>query len=423
MSTDNAPAGPPADQPYVYFISGHGDEDAEPFEVPDGCYLVVKSEACMLASAYAFHDDFDNLLKMEMDEIRHPDTEDNRIKLRNAFGKDCTIYGPGKICPNFRYYLCNVHIYDDHILVDSYVGSGVIPIDMVKDYRDSLKTPNVQKLNTTKSCERPISDDFYMIPKNDTTNRPLDELIGNVLWFYRSCVYPPKKVIEDYLYKKWKGKENVTLYNMVKDLHNTEDQGFKAEIRPTQQELFRTSKGIYYHNVCRALSSKLQHYGKQLNIFKNPNSSPSCPSVKNMLRNPIYRELVKESLVRRRNEKRFQNSNYAKNKLHQSALQNVNTLQKRINIIEEKKKDVNRGAYSNNEKNRLIQEINRDDRWNTLSRALHNAQERCNRYNRNNHTRGRERGREMNTPPHRSRSKSPIKHYRGGKNKTRRKRC
>jgi hypothetical protein len=209
---------------------------------------------------------------------------------------------------------------------------------------------------------------------------------------------------------------------MVKDLHNTENAKFKELIRPTQKQICEANKGIYYHNVCRALSSKLQHYGKQLNLFKYPNES--CPSVRNMFRNPAYRELIKESLVRRRNEKQYQHSVYAQHKLHQSALQNVSTLQERINIIEKAKNDVHRGSYSNNDKNRLIQEINKETRSNILSRALSDAVSRCKQYNstiskkiKPNESRERTRNRSNRNRRNRNRSRSPI---RGGKNKTRR---
>jgi hypothetical protein len=404
----------------AFFISGHGDQDAGIFIVPEGCYVVVKKEVCRLANSYTFHDDFDNLLKMNMDDILHPlhnsplhpEIKEAITELRNAFGDSPTIYAPGMQCPNFRYYLCNVHVYDDYILLDDYVGSGIIDIRSVKECR--------------KTNDKPM-EHFITIRKEDKYNGTKEGLIKEIIKLYHYCVYPQKPDIENYLNERWAGVERVTPYEMVKDLSSTQTPYFKEIIRVTQQQLCQASPGVFYHNVCRALSSKLQHHGIQLNQFKNPNSNGPHPTALNMLYNPMYRRLISESLSRRCTEKRYQNSTYARRKLYQSAVHNCSYLEERLEAIEKAKRNINTSNDSNNEKNRRRLEIVKEMKLEIMTIALHNARQRCKQYSNNIPTTRRSREREgnrnrssnNNNRRRRNRSRSPT---RGGKNKTHRKR-
>jgi len=256
MSTDNA-----------YFISGHGDQDAGTFIVPEGCYVVAKKEICKLANSYTFHDDFERLLEMDMNDILHPlysnslnpKIREANTKLRKALGESPNIYAPGDVCPNFRYYLCNVHVYDDRILVDNYVGSGIIDLRAVKECRNMYG--------------KPILNHFNVIEPGKDYNRTKEKLIQQVVNLYHYCVYPQKEDIRNYLTERWKDNETVPLYDMIEDLSNTKTPYFKDAIRVTQEQLCKASKGVFYHNVCRALSSKLHHHGNQLKLLKNGNNS------------------------------------------------------------------------------------------------------------------------------------------------------
>jgi hypothetical protein len=396
----------------VYFISGHGDQDAGTFTVPDGCYVVVKNEIGKKATAYEFHDDYDGLLKLDMKTIRNPNSNKNDI--RNAFGNPPRIYCPGEECPRYRYYLCNVHVYDNYILVDSRVGSGLIDLGDVK----SRSSHNTQKMNdtpkkndTSNSNGMPIDGHFYVVHK-DVNYGDKTALIKEVLRWYNNSVYPQKKDIEEYLTNPMKWGDNVTLYDMVKDLSNTPNLEFKETMRITQEQLCKVGPGIFYHNVCRALSARLDFYGRQLQSFRNLNGE--CPSIRNMFYNPVYRELIKDSIPRRCNERQYQQSNYATKKLHQSALRNCKYLKERLGDIQKKTNNVLQSTSSNDVKNKLIIDINEKMKKEILERALDDAEERCRQYsnNTNLNARGRSRNRSnrhrtRNNRNNRNRSRSP----------------
>lgn len=382
----------------AFFISGHGDQDLGDFTVPTGCYVVVKKEICTLANSYTFHDDFDKLLAMKMSDILHPlhidpldpNKKEAIMELRHAFGDSPTIYLPGEKCPNFRYYLCNVHVYDDYILVDSHVGSGIIDIRSVKECSQ----------NNDKSKEH-----FITIHKEDKYHGTKENLIKEIIKMYNYGVYPQKPDIENYLNERWAGNETVTPYEMVKDLSNTQTPYFKEIIRVTQEQLCQASKGVFYHNVCRALSSKLHHYGIQLNQFKSQNSNGPRPTVRNMIYNPMYRRLISESLSRRCTEKRYQNSIYARKKLYQSAVQNCSNLRERIEDIKKQESNINASNNSNDEKNKKRQQIVKEMKVDVLTIALQDAEERCRKYsNTTLNDRGRSRNRRNRSNRNRSRN-------------------
>lgn len=394
----------------AFFISGHGDQDKGDFDVPEGCYVVVKKEVCRLANSYTFHDDFDKLLAMKMNDILnplYPGTKEAITELRNAFGDSPTIYAPGMKCPNFRYYLCNVHVYDDYILVDSHVGSGIIDIRSVKKCRHT----------NDKSKEH-----FITIHKEDKYHGTKEKLIKEIIKMYNYCVYPQKPDIENYLNERWAAVEMVTPYEMVKDLSNTQTPYFKEIIRVTQEQLCQASPGVFYHNVCRALSSKLHHYGNQLNQFKNPNANGPHPTVRNMFYNPMYRRLISESLSRRCTEKRYQNSMYARKKYYQSAVQNCSNLRDRIEDIKKKESNINASNDSNDEKNRKRQQIVKEMKLEMLTIALHDAEERCRQYsnNTNLNARGRSRNRRNLSPTrNKNRNRSRKNNNNNGHNRSR----
>lgn len=357
-----------ANESPAYFISGHGGEKEGEFNVPNGCCVVVKKEICELASVDSFHVDFDNLLNMDMDDILNPTTPTSQIKLRCAFGNPPTFFTQRKQCPQYRYRLCNVHVYETegYILVDSYVGSGLIDIRAVKQNRQNA---------INRYGRLPIIDKFIKVDSTDKSTK--DDAIKKILEMYKFSVYPLQETVKKYLEDKWQHDTDVTLYKMLKDLHETNDSTFSV----TEEELCRKKPGIHYHNVCRMLSSKLQPYGNEFKRLRDGNSSDRAhPSQRNMIHNPICQSLLKESLGRRCTEKVYQNSNYAKTKLYTSAENNCIELQGRVAAIETEKKKIRNGTYSHTDQKMILHIIDKEMKTPALIRALHDAEKRRQQY-------------------------------------------
>jgi hypothetical protein len=356
MSTVGVPVG----EPDVYFISGHGAEYINTFIVPDGCYVVVKKNTCELTPVAEFHSEFENITQMDMELLLKPDTDNATIELQKKFDASFEVYGPKMVCPNFVYHLCNVHVHGDSILVDIYIGSGCINISRVKKY------PIL-----------PMDNKFYTIYRNDTYLGTKEELIGNIVSLYRYSAYPSMVQIKSYLTSTWKYMKTVTPFEILEDLSKQSTPGF---ISVTQEQLCKRYKGVFYHSVCRDVSSALKMYKSNLNNFKNGNRTDKCTNMKTMIKNPIFHRLIEGSLMRKCFHKRYQKSNNATEKRYQSALKNCNDLEKRLEKITKMENDIINKGYSTNEEEKQLKNIGKTMRPDALARALDNARNLCKKY-------------------------------------------
>ena len=356
MSTVGVPAG----EPDVYFISGHGAEYINTFIVPDGCYVVVKKDTCELTPVAEFHSEFENITQMDMELLLKPDTDNATIELQKKFSASFEVYGPKMTCPNFVYHLCNVHVHGDSILVDIYIGSGCIKISRVKKY------PIL-----------PMENKFYTIHRNDTYIGTKEELIGNIVSLYRYSAYPSMVQIKSYLIDRWKDRETVTPFKVLEDLSKQSNPGL---ISVTQEQLCKRYKGVFYHNVCRDVSSELKMYKSNLNNFKKGIRTDKCTNMKTMMKNPIFHRVIEGSLIRKCFQQRYQQSNNAIKNRYQSALQNCNDLEKRLEMITKMENDIINKEYSTNEEEKQLKNIEKTMRPDALARALDNARKFCIKY-------------------------------------------
>ena len=282
----------------VYFIAGHGSETKNKFIVPKGCYIVVKTNSCIAEDSNIVNSTFEKLLTFDMTQLRNPKAHEHALLAEIG---SVAIYGPGEICPDFQYQLVNVHFDDPPdplaVWIDRNSGSGIIDIEKAKIAR-AEKThiqmvPAVEKLDETDITKH---RKMYWIAE-----------------LYLRSVYPTSEMIYSYLtnHKTWNKRDNVTLYAMLNELSRNNivniTQSELCSVNPSHQR--RIPPGVYYHNICRSISTNVQEqelYNHQLNELrrsgttKASNKTNVSVSVQNVLTHPfIGPRIFNEALHKR----------------------------------------------------------------------------------------------------------------------------
>jgi hypothetical protein len=426
----------------AYFISGHGEQTEKTFIIPEGCYIVVSEDVCMLADTDKFKYNFENVLKLDMDVISNP--KENSDALIAALGS-IAIYGPGDLCPDFSYQLFNVHFYkkgkqgvtEDTIYVERNAGSGIIDISSVKEEHVESEALDV------------IYHDTVLREEKERREEAKEYICG----LYRHSRYPTASYIKGYLDMRWDRFPDASLFDMLLDLNRNraletlQSQLCGREATENEINILNNSsnqkqrgpwgqhnfsgrimgQGVYYHNICRGLPRR-NTSGQILHNWRSGEKKiGENITVQNIIQSPVISSHFSEILLKRIPLlQKFVTSKNFKNRQKQMNENNCRNLANHIQEINEQiEKATTDKKYKKSEKKILRDTIIRLTGRNVFARTLQNKRETYarraglgmstrrrrdpNGRNGNSTRSGRNRSKSGSNPNRNSRNRSPAR--------------
>ena len=212
----------------AYYIMGHGCTTDETFIVPEGCMVVVK-----VADGERFYQTdkyFPIIYNMDLSILTDPIKK--RPELVKALGS-VAIYYPGTSCPNFTYIVIDdtksTKLKNQYVL--SEFGSGVTDISLYKQ--------DQHKRTLTHSVMNDTLSTFIEIKER----RNSEEIKQFILDAYQYSIYPTQHDVETII--------DTFVMNNTDINHIINEMKRFSIFRPTQEDLCRKSKGVFYNFVCR----------------------------------------------------------------------------------------------------------------------------------------------------------------------------
>ena len=270
----------------AYFISGHGANDVEPFIVPEGCYIVVKMDTCVLANhTRDYAKSFEKLTTLDQNLLLNP--KEHQQELREKLGYSFIIYGPGDKAPGFNYNLLAIFVPTitatgqptGAIKTDKKRGSGLIDL--------------IEYQNTPEKREE-IDEYLQSIFEDAFLDETKEFMISYLSYLFYYSIYPTSEDVETYLTERWKSEKYITLGEMIVDLNNY------PKFRITQEELCKRYKGVYYHSACRPseptsnkifMEKRMKEIPRRTNIERKYHTQRNLSSLKNQSKKELVKEL------------------------------------------------------------------------------------------------------------------------------------
>jgi hypothetical protein len=210
----------------AYYIMGHGDITHETFIVPENCIVVVKVEEG--ESFYQTDKYFPIIYNMNLSILTDPIKK--RAELVKALGT-VAIYHPGATCPNFRYSVIDTVKAGEQPVLSEF-GSGVTNISLYK--RDQHKcTLTGSVMNNTLSTFTGIK-----------SRKNSEEIKKFIVDAYQYSIYPTQQDVETII--------DTLIDNNITDINDIINKmNHYSLFRPTQEDLCKKSRGVFFNFVCR----------------------------------------------------------------------------------------------------------------------------------------------------------------------------
>ncbi len=260
--------------PKAYIIGGHGSEqDDQPFTVPSGCIIVVKTYAGSPTQAYSFLERglcslTPTILK---DPIAHYDD------LEHVLGS-LAIYRSGDKCPQFHYSLLQCYQMSGvYWRGCNSFGSGVMDVDRIYKNNEHL-----QCIRNTDPRHRNIKNRNELGELNLFTSFNHDSVYDTIYPYFsklfQHSVFPNTEDIE------------IILHNGIDEGTNHLNEMLEYiadEVSTTQEKLCSLYPGVYYHVICRATPTGMSLFHSSVNEkYKIPSHvtyASSNPRIQNLL--------------------------------------------------------------------------------------------------------------------------------------------
>lgn len=284
----------------AYILGGHGSErDDQPFIVPPGCIIVVKTYAGSATQAYSFLEK--GLCSLTPDILKDPIIHYD--ELEHVLGS-LAIYQPGDVCPQFHYSLLQCYQMSNIYWTGcNSFGSGVMDVDRMYADKDLI-----QCIKNMKSYNRRLQnqDEFRELHHSDVLNHDsvYESMYPYFSKLFQHSVFPNPQDIE------------IILHNGIDEGYTTLDgilEYMSEEVSTTQEELCSLFPGVYYHVICRATPAGINLFQSSVNEeYKIPSHvtyQSSKPYTQNLLGKHIGEaEAYRKPYIRNMYEKRYATS-------------------------------------------------------------------------------------------------------------------
>lgn len=279
----------------------------ETFVVPENCYVVLKGSPDALVNIKEVDHIIQQLSTLDANTLENPTTHVGAIVKKIG---PVSIYGPGDVCPNVRYYFYPEFNYIKPLLEDSILRYRIKHSPRLSP---SEKEAALKKLDDPvlfnlvkgiialpfdgKDIDEKVAILDYVGDVSKATSRILVKDIVDYL--FNDSVLPSTKQVHN-LFKTVLGVQrynNLTMNNItdweMRRLSNV------SPIMMTQEQLCEKLPGVYYYTVCRQYSipeeeqeSGWAYWKYTPNIQKSVN--PMIQSVKSL---PPHIQRVVRSLI------------------------------------------------------------------------------------------------------------------------------